>query len=108
MSMMPELSREKQEDHHNPKASLSYIMRPYLKNEKEKKKQGGGQMYKCTVYAENTSKSNPITNVIGAMPAPHRTRHAMAKWNLHGNPELTQNVRTQGNTLMERTTHNPT
>lgn len=48
----------------------------------------------CTVYAENTSKSNPITNVTEAMPASHRTRHAMAKGNLHGNTKLTQSVRT--------------
>lgn len=108
MPVMPELSREKQEDHHKSKASLSYIMRPYLKNEKEKKKEeGGGQMSMCTVYTENTSKSNPKTNVTEAMPASHRTRHAMAKGNLHGNTKLTQSVRTQGSTLMERT-HNPT
>lgn len=62
-------------------------------------------MYMCTVYAENTSKSNPETNVTEAMPASHRTRHA--KGNLHGNTKLTQSVRTQGSTLMERT-HNPT
>lgn len=95
--MMPELSREKQEDHHKAKASPGYIMRPYLKNEKgkkEKNKREGGQVYMCTVYAENTSKSNPITNVTEAMPASHRTRHAMAKGNLHGNTKLTQSVRT--------------
>lgn len=43
--MMPELSREKQEDHHKAKASPGYIMRPYLKNEegkKEKNKREGG------------------------------------------------------------------
>lgn len=47
MPTMPELSREKQEDHHKPKASLGYIMRTYLKNE-EKKNRGRGWGGKCT------------------------------------------------------------
>lgn len=46
--MMPELSREKQEDHHKAKASPGYIMRPYLKNEKGKKEKNKREGGKCT------------------------------------------------------------